>query len=92
MSSATIVGTAHNLSERVPTPDCQICIVCHTPHNTNVDKLVPIWNQNINRNEVHVVQHRHFVPQQPSRRRQAQFTLNKFCNLFNVCLYVYTYI
>ena len=38
----TVVGSAHDLSDDFTTPDNQVCIYCHAPHNALV--AVPLWN------------------------------------------------
>lgn len=45
ISSATIVGTPHDLSGRGWGTN-QVCIFCHTPHNSasGVNMIVPLWN------------------------------------------------
>ncbi len=38
----TVVGSSHDLSDDFTTPDNQVCIYCHAPHNALV--AVPLWN------------------------------------------------
>jgi len=49
LSWADIAGSKHDLSSGGSstfkgTSD-QVCIYCHTPHNANADKLIPLWNK-----------------------------------------------
>lgn len=42
---AVITGSDHDFSSKSWNPGGQICIVCHTPHNS-LSTLVPLWNHN----------------------------------------------
>jgi predicted CXXCH cytochrome family protein len=42
-SAATISGSKHDLSAMTNSGG-QICISCHTPHNAQANRLVPLWN------------------------------------------------
>ena len=46
---AGISGTAHDLSqEAYATTDNQLCVFCHTPHNSDTSITVaPLWNHNV---------------------------------------------
>jgi predicted CXXCH cytochrome family protein len=43
-----IIGSAHDMDVLLTTPNNEICIVCHTPHNA-LDPLVaaPLWNHEV---------------------------------------------
>ncbi len=48
-SAGTVVNSAHDLRGTITTPDNQICVVCHTPHNAypptgTSQKYAPLWN------------------------------------------------
>ncbi len=46
--SAQISGTAHDFSSSGWTPNGQICIACHTPHNADVTiSNAPLWNHTV---------------------------------------------
>lgn len=42
VQSGTIVGSRHDLSTGTSP---EICIFCHTPHNSNPDTTRPLWNR-----------------------------------------------
>lgn len=45
VSAGTIIGSAHDFSSRGWSPDSQICVACHTPHNADVSVVTaPLWN------------------------------------------------
>ncbi len=51
-ASASIVNTKHNLSTSgtgtvVSTNESEICIFCHTPHQSIKNDNIPIWNHNL---------------------------------------------
>lgn len=45
VSAGTIIGSAHDFSSRGWSPDSQICVACHTPHNADISVTdAPLWN------------------------------------------------
>ncbi len=44
----TIVGSAHDFSSETWNPSGEICVVCHTPHHSNVSvNDAPLWNHEV---------------------------------------------
>lgn len=41
---AGISGSAHDFKSKTWNTTGQICIVCHTPHNSNTSASAPLWN------------------------------------------------
>lgn len=48
VSAGTIIGSAHDFSNRGWSPDDQICVACHTPHNADISVTdAPLWNHEV---------------------------------------------
>lgn len=48
MYGQTIVGSAHDFSDDGWTPNNEICIACHTPHNADATVAnAPLWNHEV---------------------------------------------
>lgn len=44
-AAADIKGSAHDFSSELQwNPNGEICVVCHTPHGSGTDTIVPLWN------------------------------------------------
>lgn len=44
-AGAQIAGTAHDLGGDNPNDNLEICVYCHTPHNSNTGIVAPLWNR-----------------------------------------------
>lgn len=43
--AGSVAGTRHDLSTAGGDTDGQVCVFCHTPHNSNTTAPAPLWNR-----------------------------------------------
>ncbi len=47
VSAGSILNSAHDQSSATWNTEGEICIICHTPHNGDVNQDAPLWNHDV---------------------------------------------